>query len=299
MDEQNKIKLLKEKIDSAEAIVVGIASGMSAANGERYYYQDDDDFKKLAGSLRDKYDIHSWFDLYYDPRVTKEEHWAMLLRHIKHLYEAEAGETYKDLAEILKGKNYYIVTTNQDFQTFKAFPDDKITRLQGDFRYFQCKHQCHDEIYYNENIVNDLYPKIDSDRLPEQYIPKCPRCGGEMADWVRSREFLQGKFYEKEFERYMNFLRRNMNKKVLFLELGVGVMTPMFIKEPFMNMVYQWPDAFYATINPKHAIIPKEIEKKSLAINDDILFVLKKLLGKSTDDIKRDKGEIFDSGRVY
>ena len=61
---------------------------MSAANGERYYYQDDDDFKKLAGSLRDKYDIHSWFDLYYDPRVTKEEHWAMLLRHIMHLYEA-------------------------------------------------------------------------------------------------------------------------------------------------------------------------------------------------------------------
>ena len=66
-----------------------------------------------------------------------------------------------------------------------------------------------------------------------------------------------------------------------------------------MNMVYQWPNAFYATINPKHAIIPKEIEKKSLAINDDILYVLKKLLGKSTDDIKRDKGEIFDSGRIY
>lgn len=49
MDEQNKIELLKRKIESAEAIVVGIASGMSAANGEKYYYQDDDDFKKLAG----------------------------------------------------------------------------------------------------------------------------------------------------------------------------------------------------------------------------------------------------------
>ena len=29
MNEQNKIELLKEKIDTAEAIVVGIASGMS------------------------------------------------------------------------------------------------------------------------------------------------------------------------------------------------------------------------------------------------------------------------------
>ena len=54
MEEQNKIDLLKEKIESAQAIVIGVASGMSAANGERYYYHDDDDFKKLAGSLRDK-----------------------------------------------------------------------------------------------------------------------------------------------------------------------------------------------------------------------------------------------------
>ena len=36
MDEHDKIELLKEKIESAQAIVVGIASGMSAANGERY-----------------------------------------------------------------------------------------------------------------------------------------------------------------------------------------------------------------------------------------------------------------------
>ena len=78
----------------ALCIIVGIASGMSAAHGEKYYYPDDDDFKKLAGSLRDKYDIPSWFDLYYDPRVTKEEHWAMLLRHIKHLYETEATTNF-------------------------------------------------------------------------------------------------------------------------------------------------------------------------------------------------------------
>lgn len=40
MDELNKIELLKEKIESAQAIVAGIASGMSAANGERYYYHE-------------------------------------------------------------------------------------------------------------------------------------------------------------------------------------------------------------------------------------------------------------------
>lgn len=67
-----------------------------------------------------------------------------------------------------------------------------------------------------------------------------------------------------------------------FLELGVGMMTPMFIKEPFMNMVYQWPHATYVPINPQHAIIPKEIAGKSLAVNEDIAFALKTLLGKPT-----------------
>lgn len=91
-----------------------------------------------------------------------------------------------------------------------------------------------------------------------------------------------------------------MDKKILFLELGVGMMTPMFIKEPFMNMTYQLPKAHYVTINPKHAIIPKEIAAKSLDIQDDIAFVLKKLLGKSTDHLIRDnKEDIFDSAKVY
>lgn len=300
MTDKEKIGMLKEKIDRADAIVVGTASGMSAAGGLRFYYQDDDDYKKMAGGLRVKYGVHTLFDAYYDKRMSKGEHWALLLRSIKHLYEVETGETYKDLSEILKGKNYYIVTTNQDAQLFRLFPEDKITRLQGDFRYFQCKNRCHDAIYYNKEMVYDLIDKIEGDSLPEKYIPKCPKCGREMADWVRSREFLQGKVYEHEFERYMNFLKYNMSKKVLFLELGVGMMTPMFIKEPFINMTYQWPDAFYVTVNPKHAIIPKEIASKSLAIQDDINFVLKDVLGKSTDHLTRDSKEnIFDSGRVY
>ena len=286
--DKNKINLLKQKIDTADAIVVGGASGMSAASGFKFYYQDDEIFRKLAGGLADKYGFTNLFDGFYNPNLTK------------YVYECETGETYKDLAEALSGKNYYIVTTNQDAQFYRVFPADRITRLQGDWRYWQCKNRCHDAIYYNEKEVMALSEKIVNDALPDELIPRCSKCGGYMEPWVRGRDFLQGKDYEKELERYMNFLRTNMNKKVLFLELGVGMMTPMFIKEPFMNMVYQWPDAFYATINPRHAIIPKEIASKSLAINDDIAFTLKELLGKSTEHLTRDdKDNIFDPGRIY
>lgn len=109
---QEKIDLLRKKIDEADAIVVGGASGMSAASGFKFYYQCDDVFRRIAGSLEQKYGFHNFFDGLYDRQHTRGEHWAMLLRVAKYIYECETGGTYKDLAELLRGKNYYIATTN-------------------------------------------------------------------------------------------------------------------------------------------------------------------------------------------
>lgn len=179
------IELLKEKIKNAEMIVVGGASGMSAASGFRFYYVDDAVFRSLAGGLADKYGYANFFDGYYCRTQTRGEWWALVLREIKYLYEAPTGQTYLDLAKILSGRRYYIVTTNQDAQFYRAFPEDRITRLQGDFRYFQCRHACHDEIYYNHDLVMELVPQIRNDSLPENLWPRCPKCGGEMEPWVR------------------------------------------------------------------------------------------------------------------
>lgn len=297
---QEKIDLIKKKIEDAEAIVVGGASGMSAASGFKFYYQRDEVFQMIAGSLEEKYGFHNFFDAFYNRHTTKGEHWAIVLRTIRYIYECHTGETYTDLAELLEGKNFYIATTNQDAQFYRVFPSEKITRIQGDWRYWQCKHPCHDKIYYNKEQILDLCDKIEGDSLPKKFIPHCPHCGDEMEPWVRGYTFLQGEYYQREMMRYTDFLRKNANRKTLFLELGVGMMTPMFIKEPFMNMVYRWPNAFYAVLNPQHAIVPKEIAKKSLAIDDDIAITLKQLLGKPTDGmVQFDKEEVFNPSRVY
>lgn len=294
------IELLRKKINEADAIAVGGASGMSAASGFVFYYQRDEVFRKIAGSLEDKYGFHNFFDAFYHQGHTRGEHWAMILRETKYLYECPTGETYSDLAELLQGKNYYIATTNQDAQFYRTFSADKITCIQGDSRYWQCSRPCHDQIYYNQEKVVELCGKIEHDALPEDLIPRCPHCGAEMEPWVRGYHFLQGAHYQQEMERYLNFLQQHSNAKTLFLELGVGMMTPMFIKEPFMNMVYQWPNAFYVTINPQHAIVPKEIARRSLAIHADIALTLKQLLGKPVSDtIASSSEKIFNPSRVY
>ena len=94
MVSKEKIELLRQKIDEADAIVVGGASGMSAASGFVFYYQEDDVFRRMAGSLAKKYDRHNMFDLFYDRRPSRGEQWALMLRVIHYIYECYTGETY-------------------------------------------------------------------------------------------------------------------------------------------------------------------------------------------------------------
>ncbi len=62
------------------------------------------------------------------------------------------------------------------------------------------------------------------------------------------------------------------------MELGVGFMTPMFIKQPFWNLTYSLPQAFYITINPKDALLPPELENKGFAVKADIAETLSSAL---------------------
>lgn len=75
-------------------------------------------------------------------------------------------------------------------------------------------------------------------------------------------------------ERYAEFLQQHENTKVLFLESGTGMNTPGIIKFTFWRLAGQWPDATYVCINLGEAYAPKEIEAKSICINEDIGNVL-------------------------
>ena len=184
---EEQVKVLVEHIQYAGAIVVGAASGMSAAAGYRHYYEHDKDFVDNLGDFEKKYGYRNSFDGFYYRYRTSEERWAFIARNLCMILDAETGQPYKDLFEILKGKNYYILTTNQDTQFTRDFPEKKISAIQGDWRYFQCSRRCHDELYDSVETLHKLNDAIDSDlRVPFDMIPRCPKCGAEMEPWVCS-----------------------------------------------------------------------------------------------------------------
>ena len=271
---QENIDLFRQKIQEAEVIVVGGASGMSAAAGYNWY-RDDEMFRKYFNAFAEGYGIDSVFGGFYHKFRTEEERWAYLATLINFVADVPVGEPYKDLAKILKDKEYFILTTNQDTQFLQVFPEEKVSAIQGDWTSIQCSGPCHDQVYPFVDQAKEMLNHMEGTKVPSGLVPKCSECGGPMELWVRSFVFLEGSKYREEHKKYREFLLENQNKKVLFLELGVGRMTPMFIQEPFWNMTYTWPDAYYVTINPNDALLPVQLKDKGLAIHEDIAHVLR------------------------
>ena len=265
-----------KKIAEADAILVGAAAGMSASCGFNFFYQNDAIFEQYLGDFHRKYGFIGAFNGFYYRYPSPEAHWAFLARMGYMEYECPTGKPYYDLMKLLQGRNYHIMTTNQDFQFTRVVSEDKLSAIQGDSRYYQCSRRCHDEIYWNKEMVYKMNDAIDENLcIPADLIPRCPKCGAEMEPWVRGYTFLEGKKYKEEYRKINEFLTANKEKKILFLELGVGRMTPMFIQEPFWNLTYSLPQAYYITINPNDALLPQELSQKGWAIKEDIAAVLR------------------------
>lgn len=272
---RNLIKCLVNKVNEADAILVGAAAGMSASCGYHYYYENDAYFHKYFDDFHSKYGFTGLFNGYYYPFPSSEARWAFLARAGVLQYETKAGQPYIDLMQLIAGKPFHILTTNQDFLFTQIVDDEKLSQIQGDFRYYQCRRRCHDKLYTNKEIVYKMNTAIDQNlEIPREMIPRCPHCGSEMEPWVRGYDFLEGERYHYEYQKCQRFIDKYKDKKLLFLELGVGRMTPMFIKEPFWNLTYSLPDAYYITVNPRDAVVPLQLKQKGLAIKADIADVL-------------------------
>ena len=295
----NNAEFLLEKIRESDAILVGAAAGFSAADGKRFWYEDDDEFKRMFGRFRDRYGIHSAFDSFYYPYRSEEERWAVLATFLHHLYEQKAGKVYKDLKILLQDKPYHIMTTNQDFLFFQDFPADKISMIQGDWRYFQRKDGgISDRIWDNREMVEKMYQSLEGQKyaIPSELLPRDPEDGMMLTPWTRHPGFQERTKYNDQYRMIREFLDKWKGKKILFLELGVGRMTPMFIQEPFWQLTYELPFAYYISINPRDAILPSVLQNKGKAIHEGIAEVFDDAVKILEKEKQQDKEAAAEEG---
>lgn len=211
------------------------------------------------------------------PYETLEEYWAWWSKHIYvNRYDVEIGKPYTDLLNIVKDKDYFVLTTNVDHQfQLAGFDKKRLFYTQGDYGLWQCSKACHDKTYDNEEIVRRMVATQKNLKIPSELIPKCPACGAPMTMNLRCDNFfVQDEGWYAASSRYEDFIRRHKNLHILFLELGVGANTPAIIKYPFWQMTAQNSRATYACINYGEAVVPRELEKQSICINEKIEVIL-------------------------
>ena len=232
------------------------------------------------------------------PFPSQEEFWAYWSRYIFiNRYQNAPKSVHEDLLDLVRGKDYFVITTNVDHCFQKAdFDKKRLFYTQGDYGLFQCSEPCCQETFDNGKTVRAMVeaqgftvvdgvltpptgaaPKM---AVPSELLPRCPHCGRPMVMNLRCDDkFAEDEGWHAAAERYENFLRTRSGQKLLFLELGVGYNTPGIIKYQFFRMTADDPKATYACINMGQARTLRKIEERSILIDGDIAAVVRALGG--------------------
>lgn len=295
-----EITKFHEILDSAECVVVGAGAGLSASAGFSY---SGGRFRKYFSDFEAKYHFHDMYSGGFADFPSLEENWAYWSRFIYiNRYMHAPLPVYEKLLELVRAKDYFVITTNVDHCFQKAgFDKKRLFYTQGDYGLFQCCVPCHKKTYDNEEIVKKMlvsqgFEFKDSENkkdgglifpenplkmeIPSELVPHCPVCGKPMSMNLRCDEtFVEDDGWHEAARRYQDFLEKHKNARTLFLELGVGGNTPGIIKYPFWNLVHQNKNAFYVSLNMEKEEIPIEIKARSVLIKGDIFRTIGNLDG--------------------
>ena len=267
----DRIQKLKKALADADSVVIGAGAGLSTSAGFEYLGER---FRKYFSDFEEKYGFHDMYSGGFYPYDSLEEYWAFWSRYIYiNRYMDAPQKVYESLYDLVKEKDYFVLTTNVDHCFQKAgFDKHRLFYTQGDYGLFQCSKPCHNKTYDNEELVCRMVKEQGKDmKIPSELVPRCPVCGAPMTMNLRAdNTFVEDEGWHKAAGRYDDFIHRHKGMKMLFLELGVGYNTPGIIKYPFWKMTVENPDATYICINAKDAVVPVELEYQSVCIEDDI-----------------------------
>ena len=289
-----ELDALRQKLAEADAILIGAGAGLSAAAGFAY---SGERFRRYFGDFAAQYHFADMYAGGFYPYGGLEEYWAYWSRYIWiNRYMDAPKPVYNRLCDLVKDKDYFVLTTNVDHCFQKAgFDKARLFYTQGDYGLWQCSVPCHNETYDNEATVRkmveaqgfafaengDLYVpdgiKLKM-KVPSELIPYCQHCHKPMSMNLRAdATFVEDAGWHAAARRYEAFLRQCRGKKVLYWELGVGMNTPGIIKYNFWQRVWQDRRAFYACVNLDEAYCPPELAARSACIKGDIGAVLEQL----------------------
>ncbi len=254
---RQKMALLKEKIQDAELVLVGI--------GEEWKLKEDvflsnSGYRKAVECFGENSSVISYVK---NVIIEMEAEEAMTCRK----------KAYQELENLLKDKNYFIVTLCEDGLIMRTgLNTERLVMPCGTWSKLQCADGCHEDIYEQEQAFLEEIKKWlqkddgESKEMILSKVPVCPKCGRELvANTIEGENYLEAGYLPK-WQTYMKWLQGTVNKKLCVLELGVGMKYPSVIRWPFEKITFFNQKATHFRVHSTLYQTAEEIKEKSYGI---------------------------------
>lgn len=244
-----KAEQLIEAIKDAEYVLVGIGEEFNENFTQIGLHED---LMKLLHTIDEKESLN----------------WAVPFMEKAYLEEQKVNENlqaYQKLYELIKDKNYFIVTTCIDGIIEKAgFDETKVVQPCGGYHFLQCSGKCNTKLIKADDYVEIIKEQLEKTGNAER--PLCPDCGKPLEfNNVLSEHYVE-EGYLPQWEKYTKWLSATLNRKLCILELGVGMDIPSVIRFPFEKVAFFNQKASFFRVNGTLFQLSEELADKGVSI---------------------------------
>lgn len=155
---------------------------------------------------------------------------------------------------IIKNKDFFIVTNSWDSHLNKTIPADRLFTPSGDCHMLQCYNACTTQLWDFETLSEN------------EDAPLCPFCQSKLVMNIKTDAFFVRNLYTEEETNYHNWIHQNYNEEIVILEWEVGESGQKVITEQFENITSALPNIKLIRVNSRKIETPEVIKNKSSVI---------------------------------
>jgi O-acetyl-ADP-ribose deacetylase (regulator of RNase III)/NAD-dependent SIR2 family protein deacetylase len=291
------IDLAKQWIDDADAVLICAGAGMSVKDGEMVYTNSDDFAQHYPWFTKWGYKTaYECMGLMGDKSVPSTAKWAFQVKHMDNMrWTFAPSEGYEQLLRLVGNKDYFVLTSNVDacFER-SGFDRKRIYTPQGEWTWLQCKNACQpDSVWDSRPYLDSLLPSLSENGfVPQELIPKCPRCGSDMFGNVRGGDWFLHRKYEEQNDALQKWMERKVDdgSKVVIIEVGAGFNTPTVTRLPVESFARELGGrATFVRINPTEAAVPEDLNGIALEEGWKVLRDIGRSGGTDNRSIKEEE----------
>lgn len=260
---------LEQAVADADFILIGL--------GEEWVLTEDVIKKDLSVKNKLLYEMF----LLAENDVRYQDLIPLLTAYYSTFYEPDIYiKAYANMLELLKGKNYFILSLTVDSYLKKTgFDSECFVNPCGTYEWIQCSEGCCEHLVTSGNILDEI-KKLIEEKQVDDYIGQaarialeqcleiwenshCECCGAKMAFNLLDAKKYREEGYLEQWNRYMKWLQGTLNKKLCVIEAGAGMKLPSVIRWPFEKTVFYNQKANMIRIHDKFYQVNEEVAERT------------------------------------